>query len=295
MNQRNGQDQHCEPVQEGAQHDEHRQQQCDHLSPRPSLVTHPAGRGEREFREAEEHLEDVGSDQDQEHGSARPQRREHGLAEGFAGERATRQRHQQDQERSDPRRLHGREDAGVDSAERDRHQPQDPPGARGHPPPRGERVLRPVSRHLVRLQLHHHEDGQDEEEREQDPRNQSCHEKAADALLREDAVQHQPRRRGNQDAEGAAGGDGPCRERPVVVEPAHFRHRDPSHGQRGGQRRSGERRKPCAGDDGCRGQATPEAVQPQVRCEVEFAAHSRDHGQVPHQHEERDDDERVPR
>ena len=196
---------------------------------------------------------------------------------------------------ADSGRLDGGEDAGVDAADGHDDDAQDPGGARGGPqalPPRHGRAG--VGR-LVRVAADDDPDREHEEQRERDPGHDSGHEQAADALLGDDAVDDESRGGRDEDAERAAGGDGAGRQRVVVAEPPHLGQRHAAHRERGGQRRAGKRRESGAGDDRRGRETAPDAAEPTVGRAVQVLTHPGDHGQVPHQHEQRQDGEGIAR
>ena len=148
---------------------------------------------------------------------------------------------------------------------------------------------------FCRVARDHDHDRDDKQECQQDARQHACQEQAPDAFLGEDRVDHEPGRRGDEDSQGTARRDRAGREAVVIVVALHLRQGDAAHGQRRGERRPRQRRETRTADDGRRGKAATQVAEPSVRGVIEIAAHPRHTREVPHENEQRDDQQRKVR
>jgi hypothetical protein len=127
----------------------------------------------------------------------------------------------------------------------------------------------------------------------QNERRSAGHEERADRGVGDEAVEHHRRRRRDQDAERAAAGDHAERAAAAVAVAQHLRDRDLADGERGGDRRAGDRREHRAGEHGGDAEATRQVAHQRVRGGVEVVDHLPAHHEMRHQHEQRDRDQQV--
>ena len=137
------------------------------------------------------------------------------------------------------------------------------------------------------------EDGQDEQRGQQQPGKDPGQEQAADGFLGEDGVDHEARAGRDEDAQGAARGDGAGGQPRVVAVGAHLRQGHLAHGHGGCHGRTGERGESGASGDGGGRQSAAPVTEPGVGRGIEVPAHAGNRGEVSHEHEQRDHDKFV--
>ena len=134
----------------------------------------------------------------------------------------------------------------------------------------------------------HPRDGEAEQPRRHDARQNAGREELADIGLGHDAVDHHDHRRRDQDAERAARGNGTGGERVLVAELAHRRVGHLGEGRGGGDRRAADRPEARARDDGGHGEAAALVAEEGVGGVVELLGHARAHDEIAHEDEQRD-------
>ena len=209
-------------------------------------------------------------------------------------ERPARGGEQHGKECADRRRLRRREQPDIDAADGDHDDGEHRQRAR-----RGAQALAPRHPFARRAVFGMHgaqdRDGDHEHAGEQQPRQHAGEEQPADRLLGQDGIDHHAGARRNEDAERAAGRDHAGREAVAVAVAAHLRQRDLADGRRARDRGAGQRREAGAACDGRAGKPAAPMPDPGVGRGVEVARHAGQRRELPHQHEQRNDAQRIER
>ena len=137
------------------------------------------------------------------------------------------------------------------------------------------------------------QDGEDQEDRDDDPGDHAGDEQLADRGLGGDAVDHHADARRDQDVEGRADADRARRQLVRVPAAAHLRHRDARHHRGGGQARPGHRAEDAAREDGGDGQTTLDPGEPVGGGGVEVAGEAARGREVGHEDEHGDGGQHV--
>ena len=146
-------------------------------------------------------------------------------------------------------------------------------------------------RRKLRAQYHFQDHGGGEQDRHHDARQDAGDEQVADRCLGEDAIDDHRHARRDEDAERAARGGRPERERLVVAALDHFRHRHRTDGRGGHRAGAADRGKNRASEYGRDGQRTGKPAQPHMRGAKEIVPDPGRRQCLAHQHEQRNDHE----
>ncbi len=236
-----------------------------------------------------------------EQGRAQDDREHHGRGAGAVREDladlrqrevVTREREQQRGHRADARGLDRGEQAAVDAAHDD--------GEDGdHGPQRAHQVahvhLHALGVHgrLGRVAPDHVAHGQQVAHHGDQPRHDAGCEQLADVRLRGHAIDHHDHRGRDQDAQRAARRHGGGGELVAVTEAAHFGNGYLAHGGRRGHAGAADGAECAAGRDGGHGHTAAAAADHGLRGAEQIARDAGARDQVAHEHEQRQDDQRV--
>ena len=128
--------------------------------------------------------------------------------------------------------------AAVDGADHPGDQQRQRPDAQQDVELLPQRGLRIDGRREARIQLAADHNHRGVDDRSQQTGNEAGEEQLADRLAGEDAVDDHQHTWRNQRAKSSGAGDGSRGQALVIAGAQHFRHRDPAHGDRGGDTRT---------------------------------------------------------